>query len=168
MSDLVSSMRREGRVRGKPTNTSRSGGSIYSLLPVEESKHKSKGRYKRFAADMITNPRFAEFLIKPKELPDFSEYLFDIANDLVDLEPDERLLESCEADEDAVQLGILVVTVNSLIEAAFAKMHGDDWQKDESTALACTFEDFQLEERGHGARKAGRILNSQRRSRKTW
>jgi hypothetical protein len=120
-------MRREGRLRGKPTNKSRSGGcgetlcGLCRLRPVEKSSHKSKGRYKRLAADMSTNLRLVEVLFQPlKELQERFPDEFDVGDGLVN-----------DGDEGAVpQLG----TVNSIIEAALGRIQGDcgdNWESDQ-------------------------------------
>ena len=68
------SMRREGRVRGKPTNKSRVTGRCRSGKtrcrscrdhPVEKSRPKRMGRYKRFAVDVSTNPALDDFVLEP-------------------------------------------------------------------------------------------------------
>lgn len=130
-------MRREGRVRGKPTNKSRLTGRCKAGKtrcrgcrdhPVEKSRDKRMGRHKRFAGDVRINPDLAEFLLQPPlaRLPGGS------------MDREHELWCSSNADEGAVQLGVLASTVNSMIEAAFAKVHEDDFEVDENPAMACT------------------------------
>lgn len=134
-------------MRGKPTSKSRVTGRCRSGKtrcrscrdhPVKKSRQKRRGRHKRFAADVRINPSLAEFLLHPSlklQLRDSS------LRDLVDRELDERRCAGDHADDNAVQVGIFVATVNSLIEAAFAKMqggYGDDMAMDEAAAMACT------------------------------
>lgn len=99
---------------------------------MENSNHKTEGRsYKRLAAEyMIINPRLVEFLFQPlRELQGFPDQ-FDIVDDFVN-----------DEDEGAVQLGILGVTVSSVVEAALGRMrggYGDNWEMDQTATMACT------------------------------
>jgi hypothetical protein len=86
------------------------------------------GRYKRLAVDVRINPALAEFLLQPP--------LARLPGGSVDREHEPWC--SCNADEGAVQLGVLAFTINSMIEAAFAKLHEDDFEVDENPAIACT------------------------------
>lgn len=127
-------MRREGRVRGKPTNKSRLTGRCQAGKtrcrccrdhPVEKSRDKRMGRYKRFAVDVRINPALAEFLLQPP----FAL----LPSRLMDRE-DEPWYSCHEGAMD-----VLALTVNSMIEAAFvAKLHRDDFEMDQNAAMACT------------------------------
>ena len=70
-------MRREGRVGGKPTNKTRATGKCKRVgchgchsHPLNKADVKCKGREKRFAGDVTTNPRLAgvSAMSKPRKL----------------------------------------------------------------------------------------------------
>nr|PNR51178.1 hypothetical protein PHYPA_010364 [Physcomitrium patens] len=138
-------MRREGRVRGKPTSRSRVTGRCRAgktrcrscrEAPVEKSLPNRRGKCKRFAVDVFVNPNLADFEVNSLEesvcLPRAYDELFLLAHELS---------YSCDADDDdAVPLGVFVATVNSLLEAAVAETqgsHGDGGEVGEVVDMTC-------------------------------
>ncbi|KAG0602327.1 hypothetical protein M758_10G007100 [Ceratodon purpureus] len=132
-------MRREGRLRGTPTNKSRRTGGRCRLGRDRcfdhlsgKSWEKRKHRCKRFATDLNTNPDLADFFLVPA---------LTLLRGGYDDEEYERSFPRVEEDEGAVQLAILDVTVNSMIEAAFIKLHrgkGGGFEAEEYAAMAFT------------------------------
>jgi len=110
---------------------------------VEKSPQKRRGRYERFAVDLRVNPSLDEFGLRTSlhQLRGYS------LRDLVGIEIDGQWSASGHADEDAVQVGIFLATVNSVIEAALEVMHsgyGDDGHDEMYEAPAMTRNTFEL------------------------
>lgn len=130
-------MRREGRVRGKPTSKSRVTGRCRQGKtrcrscrdhPVEKSRPKSQGWHKRYAVDVRSNPSLAEFCLQPS------------------LKCPHSLRENRELDdEDDLRVGIFVATVNSMIEAAFVSQSYDDVEIMARTTSSDGTEEFHQE-----------------------
>lgn len=123
-------------MRGKPTSKSRVTGRCRAGKtrcrscrdhPVEKSRSKRMGRYKRLAVDVHNNPSLAEFYLQPS----LKKLHISSLRDITGHEIDEQF---CYTD-----VRIYVATVNGVIDAAFSRMHeglGLNREMEETMAMA--------------------------------
>jgi hypothetical protein len=84
------------------------------------------GMYKQFVTNVHTNPALDAFL--------FHVLLIQLQDGLV--KHGDKQWHSFKAVVRALQLSILDAIVNSMVKVAFAKIHGNNFEEDETTALA--------------------------------
>ncbi|KAG0600853.1 hypothetical protein M758_11G066100 [Ceratodon purpureus] len=149
-------MRREGRVRGKPSNKSRNLGreqichevkgrrcrlgdhccrDFIPERPGEKSWVKRKQRSKRHAGDVCTNPALSNFFLQPGWLTDFPLEVRVVDGDCF------PWCSICNAKEERLlsmqERNLNHATVNNLIEAAFADVHGSCGDEYLMTCATC-------------------------------
>lgn len=123
-------------MRGKPTSKSRLTGRCRQGKtrcrscrdhPVEKSRDKRMGRYKRFAVDVHANPALADFRIQPS---------LTLPLGGMEADGDERWCYSVDTPGS-----VFVATVNSVIDAAFVRSHGgygDESGMEDTTGMGCS------------------------------
>jgi hypothetical protein len=103
------------------------GNGYLSTAVADKSGSKDMmGMYKQFVTNVHTNPALDAFL--------FHVLLIQLQDGLV--KHGDKQWHSFKAVVRALQLSILDAIVNSMVKVAFAKIHGNNFEEDETTALA--------------------------------
>ena len=119
-------MRREGRLRGRPTNKTKSMGQRCRSreIPLEKSRPKRKGHRKEFAGDFCTNPALADFALQRSRKylscgsleADFCDncplavFLYQLERRQKPVRASDHAVHGCKGDDETIS-AILVDTV---------------------------------------------------------